>query len=250
MHIIDIGTGNACWLLELASQSPPTWRLQGVDISSLNYPADEYLPKNVSLSTLDVFGEIPNDMVNKFDVVHIRTFALIITHSEPMPLLKNLVNMLSGIPPLSLSKPGCYLQWDEFDCSTLNAHAPNPHTGKKSCDELLRLWQLFARKTGLDFRWVSELSSSFNTSNLQVVDSLRLPPIDDLRKATTDNFMVGFEEIGGIAAGKSSELLGSHEEFRELFRKAIEETQQGVSLGLDMVEVVGRKPTDSSCSGS
>ena len=59
--------------------------------------------------------------------------------------------------------------------------------------------------------------------------------------------MVAFEEIGAIAASKSTELLGSHEEFRELFRKAVLETQQGVSLGLDMVEVVGRKPTDSSC---
>ena len=49
---------------------------------------------------MDVFGDVPHDMVDKFDVVHIRTFALVITHSDPMPLLKNLVGMLSEPSPL------------------------------------------------------------------------------------------------------------------------------------------------------
>ena len=48
---------------------------------------------------MDAFGNIPNDMIGKFDVVHIRAFAVIITHSDPMPLLKNLVSMLSGFAP-------------------------------------------------------------------------------------------------------------------------------------------------------
>ena len=50
---------------------------------------------------MDVFGKIPNDMIGNFDVVHIRAFAVIITNSDPMPLLKNLVSMLSGFDPLS-----------------------------------------------------------------------------------------------------------------------------------------------------
>lgn len=61
---------------------------------------------------------------------------------------------------------------------------------------------------------------------------------------------MALEEIGAIAASKSTELLGSHEEFRELFRNAVLETQQGVSIGMDMVVVVGRKPTNSLCLGS
>ena len=60
---------------------------------------DEYLPENISLKTMDAFGKIPNDMIGNFDVVHIRAFALIITHSDPMPLLKNLVSLLSGFVP-------------------------------------------------------------------------------------------------------------------------------------------------------
>lgn len=91
-------------------------------------------------------------------------------------------------------------------------------------------------------RWVSELPANFKSSNLEIVDSLRHPLIDELRKASTDQIMMALEEIGAIAAGKSAPLLGSHEKFRELFKNAVVETQQGVSVGMDMVVAVGRKP--------
>ena len=96
-------------------------------------------------------------------------------------------------------------------------------------------------------RWVTKLPSSFQLSNLELVDTVRPPPVDALRKASTDNYMLGLEEIGAIAADRSTELLGSHEEFRDLMKNAVQETQQGVSLEINMVVLVGRKPTlDSS----
>ena len=53
--------------------------------------------------------------------------------------------------------------------------------------------------------------------------------------------MLGIEEIGAIAAEKSSAFVGSHEEFRELLKNAVRENQRGVSLEIEMVVVVGRK---------
>lgn len=47
--------------------------------------------------------------------------------------------------------PGGYLQWDEIDVATFCAHAPNPHAETKSCEELLRIFNLLSRETGLDF---------------------------------------------------------------------------------------------------
>ena len=38
-------------------------------------------------------------------------------------------------------------------------------------------------------------------------------------------------------------LLGSQEDYRELLKNAVRETERGVSFGVDMVVVVGRKPT-------
>ena len=54
--------------------------------------------------------------------------------------------------------------------------------------------------------------------------------------------MLGMEEIGAIVADTSSESLDSRERVRELFKNAVLETEQGVSLGMDMIVAVGRKP--------
>lgn len=90
--------------------------------------------------------------------------------------------------------------------------------------------------------WLSHLYAIFEKNGLEVIDSFRLPISDELRKASTDNFVVALEGIGAIAAGKDSTLLGSHEDFRTLFKKAVLETQDGVTISMDMIVAVGRKP--------
>ena len=91
-------------------------------------------------------------------------------------------------------------------------------------------------------RWIPELALSFNSTNLKLVDTFRLRPVDALRKISTDNYMMGMEEIGVIAASKSREMPGAQAQLHELFKNAVQETQQGVSLGTDMIVAVGRKP--------
>ena len=126
------------------------------------------MPKNVSLKVLDVLGRIPDELVERFDVVHIRTFATIVKDSDPMPLLKNLVRMLSRVSPLIVSRrssdnclyaddvksrvePGGFLQWDELDCATFSAHAPNKATEKKHCEELVKTFELVYKKQGIEY---------------------------------------------------------------------------------------------------
>ena len=73
---------------------------------------------------------------------------------------------------------------------------------------------------------------------------------DYIRKASTDNFAVALEGFGALAAGKDGALLGTHEEFRMLFGKAVRETQDGVTISMDMVVAVGRKPVRFCEAGS
>ena len=84
-----------CWLLDLALQSPPTWHFEGVDISASNFPATEYLPKNVTLRTLNIFDEVPADLLERFEIVHVRAFAIVVNGGDPGPLLTSLTRMLS-----------------------------------------------------------------------------------------------------------------------------------------------------------
>ena len=55
--------------------------------------------------------------------------------------------------------------------------------------------------------------------------------------------MMGMEEISVIASVGSQKL---YTKFRDLIHNALPETQQGVSLEIDMVVNVGRKPINQS----
>ena len=90
--------------------------------------------------------------------------------------------------------------------------------------------------------WLSNLDDIFGKNGLDVVDAFRLPISDELRKASTDNFVLALEGIGAVAAGKDGALLGTHKAFRTLFGKAVRETRDGVTISMDMVVAVGRKP--------
>ena len=97
VRIADVGTGNAVWLMELCNlhQLPSKSQLDGFDISPDHFPATEWLPSNVSLGLFDGFGEVPPQLIGVYDVVHIRTFAVIVKSNDPTGLLKNLIKMLS-----------------------------------------------------------------------------------------------------------------------------------------------------------
>lgn len=73
---------------------------------------------------------------------------------------------------------------------------------------------------------------------------MRLPPIKDIRKASTDAWMLEIEEVGTAAAGNSSAAMGSLQQFGQLFLFATQDIQKGVSLETDMVVVLGKKPID------
>ena len=84
-----------CWLLDLAREVPSNWSLQGFDVSVMQFPVPQNLPDNVSLRFLDAFDDIPENMTSKFDIVHIRAFAVVVKGGDPGPLTKNLVKLLS-----------------------------------------------------------------------------------------------------------------------------------------------------------
>ena len=85
----------SCWLLDLAREVPSDWTLQGFDISALQFPASQFLPKNLSLGVFDAIDDGPDDMNAKFDIVHVRALAVVVKGGDPGPLIKNLLKMLS-----------------------------------------------------------------------------------------------------------------------------------------------------------
>ena len=83
------------WLFDLKSQLPPNAQLDGFDISAAQYPPPEWVPENVTLQGLDAFATLPEDLIAKYDVVHLRLFLLVVQNDDPGPLIRNAVKMLS-----------------------------------------------------------------------------------------------------------------------------------------------------------
>ena len=79
----------------MAQEFPQSFQLDGLDISASQFPATNFLPGNITLKTMNVFGQIPDEMVGKYDVVHVRAFAIVVKGGDPRPLLENLIKMLS-----------------------------------------------------------------------------------------------------------------------------------------------------------
>ena len=69
LRIADIGTGTGIWLLDLAGSLPPSAQLEGLDLDLSQCPPKEWLPENVKMRELNVYDDIPEDLVGVFGVL-------------------------------------------------------------------------------------------------------------------------------------------------------------------------------------
>ena len=83
------------WLIEAARTLPASAQLDGYDISSAQYPPEGWLPKNVDLKVLDMLDPVPEELVGKYDVVHVGLIVMVVRNENPTPVLNNLMTLLS-----------------------------------------------------------------------------------------------------------------------------------------------------------
>ncbi|KAF7531770.1 hypothetical protein G7054_g8555 [Neopestalotiopsis clavispora] len=102
-RIADMGTGTAIFLKTIQPQYPNAV-LEGFDISSELFPAQETLSSNISLGVLDMKQPFPPEMHGKYDLVHVRMLVTAMLPDEWDPTVRNLAALL---------KPGGFLQWEE-----------------------------------------------------------------------------------------------------------------------------------------
>ena len=86
------------WLLDLSSQLDASAELVGLDNDITQVGPREWLPLNMKLRQWSVFTDPPDDLVGKFDIVHIRLFIFVI-EDDPTLALRRLTKLLSMYPP-------------------------------------------------------------------------------------------------------------------------------------------------------
>ncbi|KAL8819818.1 MAG: hypothetical protein Q9223_001824 [Gallowayella weberi] len=224
------------WLLDLADNVPSDWTLHGFDIAGDNFPAREYLPKNVTFSLHDVFADLPDEFVEKFDVVHIRAFGLIVKGGDPNHLCTNLIQML---------KSGGYLQWDEVDAHRASFFAPNPTVSTQFTDKMFTLWRNVCTSLDLTFQWPGNIAPILRDNHgLDIVAAHRYGPVNKLRKPATESWTMGFDQllINTMRRNDETAKMVQEASYYEMMKGVAEEVTRGVSLWCDLVVVVAQKP--------
>lgn len=84
----------SAWLVDVARENPMT-HVHGFDISTAQFPHPGWLCKNVQLSTLDILKPLPKDLHGQYDIVHVGLVVLVVQNDNPLPLLENLLALLS-----------------------------------------------------------------------------------------------------------------------------------------------------------
>lgn len=106
-RIADVATGNAIWLLDVASSNAgQTWSLYGFDITSEQLPGASHTPINVRFAVCDMKKPFPSEHIAQYDLVHVRLVGIAHQENEWAATLENLRALL---------KPGGWLQWEEAD---------------------------------------------------------------------------------------------------------------------------------------
>ena len=82
------------WIGELTRELPNA-RIDGFDISDEQYPPENWYGPNVTLSKLDIFQPLPEELKGKYDVVHLRFFMAVTVDDNVQVVIKNLKDMLS-----------------------------------------------------------------------------------------------------------------------------------------------------------
>ncbi|KAI1819537.1 S-adenosyl-L-methionine-dependent methyltransferase [Xylaria intraflava] len=226
LRIADVGTGTGVWITDLSTRLPSTASLDGFDISLKATPPVEWLPPNVTFQLWDIKQAVPETLVGKYDVVHIRLLSLVLRDDEVALALENVVRLI---------KPGGYLQWDEADVTSFRIEKTRPSS---STAALQRLLELAGRQDSrLTPTWAPKLAGLFSDAGLQDVQV-------DARDAP-GHLALAMHECNLALHNLLAQTTTSEElarDLEEVLRDAAEETRRGACWAFTRSAVVGRKP--------
>ncbi|KAI1425240.1 hypothetical protein F5Y12DRAFT_748282 [Xylaria sp. FL1777] len=239
LKIADLGCGNGVWLTDLSHElfnTDISVQLYGYDINDVNFPPQAFLPGPVQLSKLNILSKkLPDEVLNAFDVVHVRAFSSIILNNDTSTLLSAV---------LSLLKPGGWLQWEEMGPDFIVEPA-SPGLSKVSCETLARLVKAGEDIQGMKLDFIGEFGRHLGDAGFQQIRVREDAKRKQDYKGWTENFLMIWEDAAFFYPSETDNNQASitKEFWAQLFAKAVQETEQGVALHRrSVVTVVGRKP--------
>ncbi|KAI1112122.1 hypothetical protein F5Y14DRAFT_423221 [Nemania sp. NC0429] len=102
--IVEIATGTAVWLSEIAKTLSPDAELVGLDFDTSKFPSQSSLASNIALRQANMYEPFPSDLIGRFDVVNVRLIIFALKDGHGIDLARNLMTLL---------KPGGHIVWAE-----------------------------------------------------------------------------------------------------------------------------------------
>jgi SAM-dependent methyltransferase len=220
LRIADLGTGTGLWLCDLAKELPPCTRLDGFDINLTNATPREWCPENVTLRRWNIFDEVPDDLVEQYDVVHLRLLILVVENSDPRPVIRNALRML---------KPGGYIQWDDLNY-------PGTHIRKVPASSARPTPAFDELRT---FVWVLELPQYLRDLGCEHARLCHYADRPELARANGDQHLLTMEEFATTLAGAGK--FREAERIVRLVGEVYKESAAGAALSMPRAVCVARK---------
>jgi SAM-dependent methyltransferase len=82
LKVADVGSGTGSWLIDLSKTSPPSWQLDAFDITDAQFAPAETRPPNVRFSFHGILQPFPRDLVETYDIVHVRFMIYVLKAEE------------------------------------------------------------------------------------------------------------------------------------------------------------------------
>lgn len=232
VQIADVATGTAIWLTQVARQMP-TASFYGFDVTLAQTPPQEWLPSNVTLVPWNIFDKVPENMCDKFDVVHVRLLILVVQNSNPSNIIRSLVKML---------KPGGYLQWDDLNYPDTHVKTAGRLSKTSKSDELRTMVYSKGRND-----WTLKLNRFFEEAGLLDSKISHYQDRPDLARANSEQQLLTTEEFALALVATNREEEGS--KILQLIKDVYEEVLTGTALSMPKVVCVGRK-SESTIEGN
>lgn len=231
LKIAEIATGTGIWLLDLAEQAHRSTHFDGFDISLAQTPPKDWVPSNVNFRQYDVLTAPPDDLLEKYDIVHVRHLSYIVRNNDPTSVLQNLLKML---------KPGGYIQWGEHDTigrKTLTTTSGPSTTGLDKLKD--RMYDFLHTP---NTTWPAELDSFFLKQGMQDITLQTKWTNNAYARTHQEVAIMVYEELLQMITSKPATTAEEGEELRQLFKEAVKESEDGAAWNIAKIYVTGRKP--------
>lgn len=226
--IAEVASGTCLWLIDVSRQLPEA-QLDGLDYNLRQAPHAKWLPANVKMRHWNLFEEVPDDLVGKYDYVHTRLLLLVVESKNPRPIIRNLHKLL---------KPGGYLQWDELNTVNVSVKKVDPTLQTPALDQL-REWSWADGRHD----WTVRLPEFCTEEGFQDVkaDFVGDPP--ELARAFNEQHLLTTEEFAeGLVKLEKPDAAAK---YFQVVEEAYNESISGAALCVPRIVCVARKPLEA-----